>query len=275
MPHFRLPDGDLYYEASGAGPNLLLLAGVGTDLASWVFQTQGLADAARVVAVDHRGVGRSTSPGLPSTEAMADDAAALLQDLGPAVVLGHSMGGFVAQHLALRHPDLVRGLVLACTSAHLDAFAMTLLEVWQAQKEAGLPRDTFARGFFPWVFSRAFFEDRLTVAAAVRLYVENPWPQAPEDLARQVAACRAHDTRNRLREIRVPTLVLAAEADAVAPPAQGRELAAGIAGARFTEFPGAGHAAMNEVPDAFNAEVREFLAGLPEATPAGTRSPPA
>lgn len=259
MPHL----GDLYYEVSGAGPNLLLLAGVGTDLQSWVFQTEGLAPAARVVALDHRGSGRSASPSGPlSLEDMADDAAALLREIGPAVVLGHSMGGFVAQHVALRHPGLVRGLVLACTSARLDAFGLTLLDAWRAQKEAGLPAETFARGFFPWIFSRRFFEDRVTLEACVRLYVENPWPQKPEDLARQVEACRAHDTRGRLAEIRVPALVLIAGADAVTPPELGRELAAGLPDARCREFPGMGHAVMNEDPQAFNAAVREFLQGL-------------
>lgn len=267
--------GDLYYEIQGEGPNLLLLAGVGTDLQSWLFQVEGLAPVARVIALDHRASGRSASPpGAISLEEMADDAASLLRQEGPAVVLGHSMGGFVAQHLALRHPELVQGLVLANTSARLDAFGLALLEVWVAQKRAGLSRETFARGFFPWIFSRRFFDNPLTLEAAVRLYAENPYPQATEDLARQVDACRSHDTRALVGSLRVPTLVVVAGADAVTPPELGRELAEAIPGARCVELPDAGHAAMNEDPQAFNAAVREFLAE--SATPrAGCPARPA
>lgn len=263
MPDFPLPEGHLYYEEAGSGPNLLLLAGAATDLQSWVFQTGDLARVARVLALDHRGAGRSSSPPGPHpVEAMADDAAAFLRREGPAVVVGHSLGGFVAQQLALRHPDLVRGLVLACTCAHLDPFSLAVLDSWRAWNRAGLSREAFARGFFPWIFSRRFFEDPSTLEMAVRLYVENPYPQAPEDLDRQVEACRGHDTRSALRDLRVPALVLVAGEDLLTPPLLGRALAESLPQARLRLLPG-GHAVMNEDPEGFNSAVREFLRSLP------------
>ena len=113
-------DVDLYYECVGDGPPLLLIAGLASDSLSWQPIVADLAAHYRVIAVDNRGAGRTTPQTAPTTiRAMADDCVALIEHLGlaSAHVLGHSMGGFVAQDCAIRHPDKVNALVLAATSS--------------------------------------------------------------------------------------------------------------------------------------------------------------
>lgn len=248
---------DLFHEEAGTGTPVLLIAGLGTDSTCWALQVPDLQQVARVITVDNPGVGRSSGLPTPTTcEAMADALAPLLDQ--PGVVVGHSLGGAVAQQMALRHPDRVSALVLAATGARLDPFTMDVLRSWRDQHEAGLSREAFVRGFLPWIFSRRFFENPEAATEARRLYVENPWPQTAQSFANQVQAC-GFDTRALLNEIRVPTVVITGAEDLIAPPALGRELAWGIRGSRFVELPAAGHACMAEAAEAFNREVRTLL----------------
>ncbi|HYR96314.1 MAG TPA: alpha/beta hydrolase [Candidatus Binatus sp.] len=117
---------DLYYEEHGSGDPLLLIMGLAADSTAWMFQVPDFAKRYRTIVFDNRGVGRSSKPPGPYTiHQMADDAAALLETLGVqrAHVVGVSMGGMIAQELALRHPARVRGLVLSCTYPEPDAQA--------------------------------------------------------------------------------------------------------------------------------------------------------
>src|ERR671938_92842 len=113
--HARAGDLDIWVEQVGQGPDVLLIAGLGDTVESWQFQLDGLAGRYRLTAFDNRGAGRTAMPDTPVTvEAMADDAAGVLQALGiaSAHVAGFSGGSAIAQELALRHPALVRSLVL-------------------------------------------------------------------------------------------------------------------------------------------------------------------
>src|SRR3990172_8188216 len=115
---------DLYHEEHGSGDPLLLIMGLAADSTAWMFQLPAFAPHYRTIVFDNRGVGRSAKPPGPySIHQMADDAAGLLDtlDVARAHVVGVSMGGMIAQELALRHPKRVRGLVLACTYPEPDA----------------------------------------------------------------------------------------------------------------------------------------------------------
>ncbi|MDD5627492.1 MAG: alpha/beta fold hydrolase [Elusimicrobia bacterium] len=255
---------ELYYEVRGRGEPLLLIAGLASDSQSWLPVLAGLSQRFQVVALDNRGSGRTKPPDAPlSIRAMAEDCAAVLSSLGlgPAHVLGHSMGGFIAQDLAARHPGLVRRLVLAGTSSSSSPRNNALFQAWADSLGAGPAPESWWRGLFAWIFSPRFFADPAAVRAAVRASVEYPYLQSPAAFRGQVRAIAEFDGSAGLSRIQAQTMVLSGAEDLLFPPEAGAELARRIFGARASSISGAGHAMHVERPEAFISMVSDFLLG--------------
>ncbi|MCF6523540.1 alpha/beta fold hydrolase [Streptomyces sp. JJ36] len=252
--------GAFWAERRGDGPDVLLVAGLSDPAEVWREQLDGLAGRYRLTAFDNRGSGRTPLPDGPLTvPGMADDAAAVLRALQvPAAhVTGFSGGSSVAQELALRHPPLVRSLVLTSAWARADAYFRAMTGFWHWMAEYAPDERAMLEAFLLWIYTPRAHADG-TVDRFVEETLAFPHPQSVEAFQRQLAAFRAHDTLDRLAEITAPTLVLSGEVDLVAPPRLGRVVAEAIPGARFEMLPGEAHQPFQEVPGVFNARVDAF-----------------
>ena len=253
-------DIELWTERRGQGPDVLLIGGLGDTVESWQFQLDGLSERYLLTAFDNRGAGRTPLPeGRLSATTMADDAAALLRTLEvpSAHVVGYSMGSAIAQELALRHPELVRSLVLMSTYARPDALWRAQLVFWRWLAEVAPSERAFFEAFFTWVYTPRAHADG-TVGRIVEEALAFPHKQSVEAFQAQVDVCLAHDAADRLPGIAAPTLVLSGELDIILPPRFGRSVTAEIPNARFEVMPGEAHQPFQEVPEEFNARVETF-----------------
>lgn len=266
---------ELYFEEHGQGEPLLLIMGLGADSLAWLFQRDAFAERYRTILFDNRGVGRSSKPAGPYTIAqMADDAAGLLDALAieRAHVLGISMGGMIAQELALRHAERVRTLVLGCTYARPDNGVTTTFEESLAffggargsngeivVDPAKLDPMAFIQRLLPLTFTPQFMMTELPKLMQVFAGALQHGFDMQAIMA-QVAATQAHDTLERLGAITAPTLVVTGDGDLLIPPANSDVIAARIPGARLEKIPGGSHAFNFETPELFNRTVLDFLA---------------
>jgi 3-oxoadipate enol-lactonase len=251
-----------YAEAGAGDTAVLLLHGIGGGRSIWLDAGSGtlaaLAAAGwRAAAMDFPGYG--DSPGLPDIDTMSDAVLALARHLGArrTVLLGHSMGGLVAQEVAAREPAAVQGLVLACTSAAFGkadgAWQARFVAERLAPLDAGLGMAGMAQQLVPGLVSPMAPPQALAAAQAVMARV----PEASYRSA--LRAIAAFDRRAALPELQVPVLMLAAEHDRTAPPDVMQRMAARVPGAEFACLAQAGHIANLESPARFNAAVLDFL----------------
>ena len=256
MPYAGVGRFRLSYEIEGDGQTVVLLHAVGLDLTCWEAQVEALTPRFRVLRVDLRGHGRSDVPPPPYTlEGFAEDVHGLLGalQLAPAHVIGLSLGGMVAQLLALDYPKAVRSLVLADTNSTLPPEARpAMIERGEAAKRGGMSAVvdiTLARWFTP-----GFMGADVVAQCRERLLTDNV-----EAWAASWRAISELNTESRLPEIRVPTLVITGENDVSAPIARAQAMAALIPGARLEIVAGAPHMAPLEQPALFNTAVLAFL----------------
>jgi 3-oxoadipate enol-lactonase len=264
VPRVTLNGINLFYQDFGApeGEPVVLIMGWGGDHTAWAFQMPALATAYRVIALDNRGAGQTDQPDAPYAIAgMAEDVVALLDHLGVARahICGASMGGMIAQELALRHPGRVRTLQLHCTLARPDAYGTHLVETL-LRVRAREDREEWARAMLPWIICRKTARERPEfVELMLQRALDNPYPTSLVGLRRQAEAIGGHDTLERLGSIRVPTLVTVGSDDILVPPSFSHEIQARVAGAEFTLIADAGHVHFLEQPQAFNEAMLGFL----------------
>ena len=253
----------LYYEEEGRGAPLLLIMGLGASLETWAAQREAFAERYRVIAFDNRGAGRSAAPPPPWTvPAMAEDTVGILDALGiaRAHVVGVSMGGMIAQELAIRHPERVARLVLAMSFARPEPVRRDFLlhRRWARLQGANALSEGIAS--LPWLLTPASMRDGSRLETILALVSAMPFMSA-EAYAHQVDAIVEHSTRERLHLVQAPTLVLAAAEDVLTPVFLSEEIVAGIAGSRLEILPRGGHATLVEYPDDFNRAVLAWLDG--------------
>jgi len=262
MPKVRANGIELNYVEVGSGDPLLMIMGFGGDHLAWAFQVPALSGRYRVITFDNRGAGQSSVPDEPySTWMMAEDAVGLLDALGVerAHVLGASMGGMIAEEVALNHPGRVRSLQLHCTYARPDRYMLALMDAWRAIRAKATPEE-WLRTVALWLFSpRTYAERPDFIEMVIQTGLANPHPFTLTGFLRQGDAVRGHDALDRLPTLTCPTLVSVAEDDILVPARFAREVAAAIPQAELRVIDGAGHAYFWERPDTFNTMCLDFL----------------
>jgi aminoacrylate hydrolase len=248
VPTLDAPGARLCYYRTGAGPAVLMIQGVGLVGNGWRPQVDGLSDRFDIVTFDNRGTGGSSRfDGALSIEAMADDALAIMdaERIRKFHVVGHSMGGIIAQQLALNAPDRVASLALVCTfdrGRHGSAMSPSLLFTAIRMRVGArrMRRNAFLGLVMPSGYLATVDRGRLTETLAP-LFGHDLADQ-PAIVMQQVRAMSRHDVFVRLGELGgIRTLVLSAAEDRIARPKYGRALAAAIPGARYVELTDAGH----------------------------------
>lgn len=255
-------DIDIFYRRTGTGEPLLLIAGLGGHSGGWVLNQPEFAKHFDTISHDNRGAGQSTARDEPySIRGMADDAAALLDSLGieRAHVVGVSMGGMVAQELAINYPARVGRLVICCSRARTGELRRKISIAQRALWEAGVPRDAIAAIQQPWGSTPQVLQDEHLPLDALALQAADPYSIKPHAYLRQLDATIAHDTYNRLGQVKSPTLVLVGSEDILTPPYESEEIARLIPGARLRILPRGGHGFSREYPAQFNRAVLQFL----------------
>jgi len=272
--HVAVPGGRLAVHSSGSGLPLLLLHGFPLDHGMWVGQAP-LAEQLRLIVPDQRGFGGSAGQepeGPASIAQLADDAVALLDALHvgrPAVICGLSMGGYVAQHIAARHPERVAALVLVDTKLEADTPDARAVRLDLAAKVGRLGQRIVGEAMIPRLLAREF----PAAAKAERMAIEElllrtilAQPVATIQAALHALADRP-DMTEAMRTVTAPTLLVVGADDQITPPACLEAAEAIMPRARLLIVPEAGHMAPLEQPAVFNAALVEFLreAALPPA----------
>lgn len=259
MPIVQSDGAEIYYESHGDGEPVLWIMGLGLDSRMMLLFTAAYPQYQNIV-LDNRGAGRSSVPEGPyTTDQMARDAIAVLDacQVESARVVGVSLGGAIAQKVALFAPDRVRSLTLCCTFAGTNEWHRRLNELGLLMAEKigfeAVLKNTIVLLFSP----RFMIEQPQLVAAFEEMGRQMAAPLEP--FFHQVAASQSHDTRDDLPSLTMPVLVMGAKRDIFVPPELSEEIASLIPHAKLQMFEG-GHAFMLEDSAAFHAALTEFLA---------------
>ncbi len=262
MPKQKINDIEIFYEIHGHGNPLVLIMGLRRNTEWWYLQIPTLSKHFKVLAFDNRGAGRSDKPKMDySIRLFADDTAGLIESLGmkKAHILGLSMGGYIAQELAINYPHIVKSLILACTGPGGErAVLMSPERLKKFTANEGLSPEEILRKDMDIYFSDKFITkhpEKITefVEISLRYY------QPPDAFMRQFAACLKHDTLKRLQRITVPTLIMSGDDDLLVPPENSRILKEFIPHAELNFSRGKRHCFFIEEADLFNQKVISFL----------------
>lgn len=258
--------GDLgiHYLEQGSGKPLVMIAGFTASLDAWYPKfLEELARSYRVITFDNRGAGLTVTPDEPqgwTMDLFASDTARFMEALGieKAYVLGESMGGMIAQELAINYPERVEKLVLCCTFCGGEEAEFPSSEVIAVMADRSGTQEDIARRNIPLLFPDEWADENPEIIEdSVRRSLLHPMSE--ENVDRQTEALLTFSTYSRLPQIKCPTLIACGTADVMVPPENSIILADRIPNAKLIEYPGAGHAFTTQYAEEFAREIKAFL----------------
>ena len=268
MPKAHVNGIDIFYKVQGRGEPLILIMGLGGECGDWVLELRAFKKHYRAVTFDNRGVGKSDKPLEPYTiKDMADDVVGLMDYLGieKAHVLGVSMGGMIAQEVAIHHPERVRKLILGSTTAGRDEKgrhspqllkAMGLIEGFSDEDIKSVDIGKVMTSMNAYAFSGGLIKLLAMPYCWIRMKLFGI-----EGLKGQFEASMTHSALDRLHLIKAPTLVITGTEDRIVSPSSSDLLASRIPDARLVKIEGGSHTVVAEQRGRFNREVLDFLRG--------------
>lgn len=264
MPKVKANGIDIDYLVEGQGEPLLMIMGLGGARDSWRYQTRHFRRHYRTVTFDNRGIGKSDKPPGPYTiKMMADDTVGLMDALGiqRAHIVGVSMGGMIAQEVAINHPERVDRLVLGCTFARAggDANSPEMKKELEAFRSS--PQDEASQRRLIGAMADLSFNRRSTRIFILPLAKVAIRFSSIGGMVEQLKAASGHDALERLKSIEAPTLVITGTEDRLINPASSETIAELVPGAKLVRVQGGGHTFFMEMHDEFNREVLSFLKG--------------
>jgi 3-oxoadipate enol-lactonase len=268
MPIFENDGQPLYYEVHGEGEPLLCVMGLAADHLAWTLQVPAWSQHYKTIVFDNRDVGQSfRADGPYEVSDMAQDTLRLADALGldRFHLLGMSLGGAIAQEVALAAPDRLRSLTVVVTYSSAGRWGRDFARLW-GRASAQRTDEEHIDWLILQTTSQEFYENEQGVEFLRNMMLANPHPQPRDAFLRQLDAGSRHDTRDRLGELSLPVHVIGAERDLLVPAFKSEEVAALIPSAQLSIVPRAPHGVNVERAEEFNALVLEFLGEHERAT---------
>lgn len=263
MGILHLNTADYYYEQTGKGPPLLLIAGYSCDHTFWDNIVDSLAKQFTVIRFDNRGIGQTRDSGMPFTlEIMADDIIQLIKNLGfkKISIVGHSMGGILAQIIANDIPTLLNKIIILNSAKNINFRSLMALEMFLTLLKENAPIETVIEASFPWFFSSSFLKNKKNILTVKEKIMSNPYPQTLFDLERQFHALKQYKTKWE-QEITIPTLIASSYDDIICLPRESEQLKEIIPLAKEAMI-SSGHSSPIENPIEVIKVLQDFLVDL-------------
>lgn len=260
MPKININGTGINYFEIGRGPALLLISGLGGDSSNWIEDVQFYKKYFRCISIDNRGMGKSDPVyGEFTIKDMALDAATLLSALKikKAHILGLSMGGAIAQEIAISYPELADKLIISSSWAKANLYTKAVIKSIKEMNQK-YELETFLKMMLLWCYGRTFYNNHPKKVKEMEEYrLQNPFPK--DTLNKQCIACLKHNTLSRLEKIKSKTLITAGDEDILTPKHYSQELANYIKRSNLIVFENLGHLHLWENPQIYRRTLLNFL----------------
>jgi 3-oxoadipate enol-lactonase len=270
MAKIKLNDLTMYYEVHGRGTPLICISGFGCDHSVWTDMIDLFKNKYQLILFDNRGAGQTDCPTGPYTvEQMSNDVVNLCEELNihHAHFIGNSMGGFILQHLAWKQPKLVKSATISHSATNINTPFHVYVEAQLELMKARAPMNALLKASCAWAFSHSFLSKKDVLTLLIKMGMDNPYPFSLPGYEGQYAAISQFDSRAWLKNIHVPTLVLASDQDLIFSETTVKELAKAIPEAQYHCFKQCGHLPQIEMPQQLANVVLTFVDSIDTVSP--------